>query len=150
VLGVVALDKLAASLPWMLPSAQATRRASSVPSARLRVTSSAPAARPDRAVALDRDAGGGEGVVERRGQVAGGHHVAHRRQAVVGGRQQAAAEAALLGDVDGLDGRGLQLRPDAEPLEGQPAAVGEGQHAGVVAGGAAGGRPPAGCRGRNP
>ena len=92
----------------------------------------------DAAVVEDGDAGGGEGVVEGRGQIAGGDHVAHRRQAVVGGAEQAAAEAALLGDVDGLDGRGAQLRPHAEPLEGQPAAVGEGQHAGVVARGAAG------------
>ena len=92
----------------------------------------------DGGVVANRDAGAGEGVVQRTGEGARGNHVAEGRLAVFFGAQQGAAEAALVGYVDGLDGGGRQLGPHAEAFEGQPGAVGQGQHTRVLARCAAG------------
>ena len=81
---------------------------------------------------------GTELVAERSGEGAGADHVAQGRLAVFMGVEHGAAEPALLGDVDGLDGRGGQLRPDAQALQRKPGAVGQGQHPRIAPRGAAG------------
>jgi hypothetical protein len=85
----------------MLPSAQAARR---VGKAEDHVVGAGGQA-GDGGLVEYRNAGSGQGLIQRGGQVAGTGHVAEGRLTVFAGLQHGSAQAALVGDMDGLDGR---------------------------------------------
>ena len=88
--------------------------------------------RADLAILEDGDARRFERVAQRRGEIAGGDHIAERGLVVIAMVDHGAAEAALLGDVNGVDRGGIERRPDAESFERQAASVRKRERAGIA------------------
>ena len=93
--------------------------------------------RADLAVIEDGDARRFERVAQRRGEIAGGDHIAERGLVVIAMVDHGAAEAALLGDMNGVDRGGIERRPDAESFKRQAASVRKRERAGIASRGEA-------------